>query len=74
MKTLCRRCHPRVHSTLRPSFSFPDWLRDLWREQHPDLAEQLLLPFAGEAAAAAAEQAVLCAIPIQPAPVQFVAW
>lgn len=40
---LCRACHTRVHHTLRPGFAFPPLLRDLWREQHRDLAEQLLL-------------------------------
>lgn len=41
---LCRRCHARVHHTVRPGFAFPDTLRALWREQHPELPEQLLLP------------------------------
>lgn len=41
--TLCRGCHNRVHHTYRPAFGFPEYLRRLWREQHPDLAEQLEL-------------------------------
>jgi 5-methylcytosine-specific restriction endonuclease McrA len=39
--SLCRRCHAKVHRTLRPGFSFPEQLRELWREAHPELAEQL---------------------------------
>jgi hypothetical protein len=60
LKTLCRRCHPRVHLTLRPRFAFPPWLRELWREQHRGLPEQLLLPLAG-LTPAPAKQLVLCA-------------
>lgn len=39
--TLCRRCHAKVHRTLYPRFTFPAELRELWREAHPDQAEQL---------------------------------
>jgi 5-methylcytosine-specific restriction endonuclease McrA len=41
--TLCRSCHTRIHRTYRPQFGFPAELRNLWREAHPDLAEQLEL-------------------------------
>ena len=41
--TLCRRCHARIHGTLRPPFAFPGELLELWREQHPGLAEQMRL-------------------------------
>lgn len=43
LATLCRRCHCRVHRTWRPRYGFPEYLRVLWREQYPDLAEQLEL-------------------------------
>lgn len=46
MVTLCVRCHPRIHRTLRPRFgTFDEATRQLWREQHPDLAEQIELKF-----------------------------
>jgi 5-methylcytosine-specific restriction endonuclease McrA len=56
--SLCRACHTRIHHTLRPGFAFPPTLRDLWREQHPDLAEQLLLALtdAGAPASFSAQQ------------------
>ena len=38
--SLCRACHARVHRTYRPLYGFPEFLRDLWREQNRDLAEQ----------------------------------
>lgn len=41
MITLRRACHTRLHRTLRPGFDFPDFLRQLWREAHPGVAEQL---------------------------------
>lgn len=57
--TLCRRCHLRVHHTWRPAYGgwransrttrplnkyrVDGLLRELWREVHPDLAEQLPL-------------------------------
>jgi hypothetical protein len=41
--TLRRACHTRVHRTRRPGFSFPDFLRELWREAHPGQPEQLCL-------------------------------
>lgn len=53
--TLCRRCHTRIHRTMRPSFAFPDELLALWRETHPGLAEQMRLPLVSPAAARAFE-------------------
>jgi hypothetical protein len=41
--TLRRACHTRLHRTKYPSFAFPDFLRQLWREAHPGIAEQLCL-------------------------------
>lgn len=41
MISLCRRCHARVHRTKYPRYTFPETLRELWREAHPDQAEQL---------------------------------
>lgn len=46
MITLCRRCHPRIHFTQRPSAVMVlDWplLYALWRELHPRQPEQALL-------------------------------
>lgn len=43
--SLCRRCHAKVHRTLRPRYTFPEQLRELWREAHPGQAEQLCLPY-----------------------------
>jgi len=45
--TLCRRCHVKVHRTWRPRFGFGGLLRELWREAHPDLAEQREFAFTG---------------------------
>lgn len=45
LATLCRRCHPRIHKTLRHRFGrMTAFLRSLWREQHPGMPEQLELP------------------------------
>lgn len=41
--SLCRGCHARVHHTWRPAYGFSPSLRALWREQYPQLAEQLEL-------------------------------
>lgn len=50
MLALCRRCHARIHHTYRPKFGeFTPRLRQLWREQHPDLAEQVELALLGPA-------------------------
>lgn len=43
MITLCRRCHARIHSTLRPSYGFPEELLAFWREIHRDVPVQLRL-------------------------------
>lgn len=43
--TLCRRCHSRVHNTLRPQYEFPALLLTLWRESHPGVAEQQVFPW-----------------------------
>lgn len=45
--TLCRRCHPKVHRALQPRVGWPAILRELWREVHPGLAEQLEFSFYG---------------------------
>jgi len=42
--TLCAGCHARVHRTGILRRWLPEILVDLWREWHPDAAEQLLLP------------------------------
>ena len=42
--TLCPSCHARVHRTLYVRWWMDEYLRQLWREQHPRLAEQLALP------------------------------
>jgi hypothetical protein len=57
--TLRRGCHTRVHRTRRPGFSFPDLLRELWREAHPGVPEQLCLPLAAAAELRQAEQPAL---------------
>jgi hypothetical protein len=45
MISLCRRCHTKIHRTLRPRFTFPAELRPLWREVHPGQVEQLYFRF-----------------------------
>jgi 5-methylcytosine-specific restriction endonuclease McrA len=48
LATLCPVCHARIHKTLRLRFGrLTPWMRELWREQHPGLAEQLELPLDG---------------------------
>jgi DNA-directed RNA polymerase subunit RPC12/RpoP len=48
LATLCPRCHARIHRTLRLRYGrLTPWMRELWREQHPGLAEQLELPLDG---------------------------
>ena len=42
--TLCAGCHARVHRTPSLRRWLPEILIDLWREWHPDAAEQFLLP------------------------------
>lgn len=51
--TLCRACHNRVHHSYQPAF-FSPFLRALWREQHPGLAEQIELGLYGLTVASAA--------------------
>lgn len=44
--TLCVKCHPKIHRTLRPHYKALQGLaRELWREQHPNLAEQIEFSF-----------------------------
>jgi hypothetical protein len=44
--TLCPACHATVERLDRPDRYLPPVLLQLWREQHPDLAEQLALELA----------------------------
>ena len=46
MLTLCLACHAKVTSTLFVEADWPDFLRVLWREQHPAGHEQSALNFA----------------------------
>ena len=46
MITLCLACHARVTRTLCLAENWPEMLRVLWREQHPDCPEQSALNFA----------------------------
>ena len=60
--TLCVYCHPRVHRTLRPRYGeFDEFTRKLWREQHPDVAEQLELSFSAKSTVTPIEQSSLFA-------------
>jgi len=52
--TLCAGCHARVHRTRILSRWLPEVLVVLWREWHPDAAEQLQLPMEMSAGALAA--------------------
>ena len=45
MLTLCLVCHAKVTRTLFVEADWPDFLRVLWREQHPDGHEQSALRF-----------------------------
>jgi 5-methylcytosine-specific restriction endonuclease McrA len=48
LTTLCPACHARIHKTLRLRYGrMTPWLRELWREAHPGLAEQMELPLDG---------------------------
>ncbi len=40
MLTLCLACHAKVTRTLFVQDDWPPFLRELWREQHPDCHEQ----------------------------------
>jgi hypothetical protein len=46
MLTLCLACHAKVTRTLYVQDDWPEFLRVLWREQHPDGHEQSALSFA----------------------------
>ena len=45
MIALCLRCHAKVTRTASLCADWPELLRVLWREQHPDAHEQLPLDF-----------------------------
>ena len=45
MLTLCLACHAKVTRTLHLNNRWPEFLRLLWREQHPDGHEQSALNF-----------------------------
>jgi hypothetical protein len=45
MITLCLSCHAKVTRTLFLQSYWPELLRRLWREQHPDAKEQTFLNF-----------------------------
>ena len=45
MLTLCLACHAKVTRTLHVDGHWPELLRVLWREQHPDGHEQGTLDF-----------------------------
>ena len=45
MLTLCLACHAKVTRTLCLQDNWPEFLRVLWREQHPDCHEQSALDF-----------------------------
>ncbi len=47
--TLCLVCHAKVTHTLFVQDDWPEFLRVLWREQHPDEHEQRALNFAVKA-------------------------
>jgi hypothetical protein len=46
MLTLCLSCHAKVTRTLYLQDDWPEFLRVLWREQHPEGHEHLTLDFA----------------------------
>ncbi|MGI4756616.1 MAG: hypothetical protein ACRYGF_07190 [Janthinobacterium lividum] len=52
MLTLCLVCHAKVSRTLFVQKHWPPFLRQLWREQHPDGHEQTSLNFAKKSPAA----------------------
>lgn len=52
MLTLCLACHAKVTRTLFLQDDWPEFLRVLWREQHPDAHEQSALKFVVAAPAA----------------------
>jgi hypothetical protein len=48
MITLCLACHAKVTRTRFLDGDWPELLRVLWREQHPEGKEQLFLPLDSE--------------------------
>ena len=48
MLTLCLACHAKVTRTLYVQDDWPEFLRVLWREQHPDGHEQRALNFSAK--------------------------
>jgi hypothetical protein len=46
MLTLCLPCHAKVTRTLYVQADWPEFLRVLWREQHPEGHEQRAIDFA----------------------------
>ena len=48
MLTLCLACHAKVTRTLHLQRHWPELLRVLWREQHPDGHEQASLNFVAQ--------------------------
>ena len=52
MLTLCLPCHAKVTRTFYVQDDWPEFLRMLWREQHPDGHEQEALNFAAAMALA----------------------
>jgi 5-methylcytosine-specific restriction endonuclease McrA len=45
MVTLCLACHAKITRTLNLQGAWPEFLRTLWREQHPNGHEQTALNF-----------------------------
>ena len=45
MIALCPGCHAKVHRTIAVLSAMPPLLLELWREQHPDGHEQVMLDF-----------------------------
>ena len=48
MLTLCLACHAKVTRTLYVQDDWPEFLRVLWREQHPGGHEQSALNFSAK--------------------------
>ena len=48
MLTLCLACHAKVTRTFLVQDDWPEFLRVLWREQHPEGHEQHALDFAAK--------------------------
>jgi hypothetical protein len=65
--TLCAGCHARVHRTRILGRWLPQILVELWREWHPDAAEQLQLPLEISAAVPAGAGGQIAAESAMPA-------